>query len=104
MNYDTIPSPSLVIILGCYVKVDKNIYLISILIHKKKIYPAHDVGCRSRVSLGESRHLSRFRQIGLGNKLKLLLHFSLKILVLEFFFVCRRTRAAAKIIWQQSVV
>jgi len=34
--------------------------------------------------LGESRCLSWFKQIGLGNKLKLLQQFSLNILVLDF--------------------
>jgi len=33
----------------------------------------NDIGCRRRGSLGESRHISRFK--GLGNKLKLLQHF-----------------------------
>jgi len=41
--------------------------------------PTYYIGCRSSVSLGESRPLSRFKQIGLVNKLKLLWHFSLKL-------------------------
>jgi len=46
--------------------------------------------CRSSVSLGESRQLLQFKQIGLGNKPKLIFsyieilrHFSLKILILD---------------------